>query len=61
MYGKQKKNIYLLSGQAIVFQKSRVSKIVQKNNSSWDIIADKYWEATGKVVSILQLNKLLQM
>lgn len=41
------------------FQKSRVPKVVQEEKSTWDVIADKYSQATKKVISISQLKKIL--
>ncbi|KAG8334699.1 hypothetical protein J6590_084496 [Homalodisca vitripennis] len=48
-----------LLSEHVVFEKSRIPKVVEEKKRAWDIIAEEYSRGTGKQFNIAQLNKLL--
>lgn len=51
--------VQLLSEHVIVFEKSRVPKVVQRKKDAWEVITQEYSHGTGKKCTVAQLNKLL--
>lgn len=52
--------VTLLSEHPVLFDKSRVPKVVSEKKSSWEKIVTDYSNATGVTVTQSQLNKTLQ-
>jgi hypothetical protein len=51
--------VKLLSENEVVFEKSRVPKVVQQKKEAWETITEEYSKHTGKQWTAAQLNKLL--